>query len=205
MAGSQRFGVILRRVLYGQRGYSTQPVEGATLWARLDASVEKAIPEKFRPLWNHPAGMKTIFFWAPTFKWCLVIAGIADYTRPAEKLSWRQSGALCTTGVIWSRYSLVIVPKNWNLFSVNFFLALTGGFQLLRIYLYQKNLQKEDPEKYEQLYGRRGPRRADGETPCPAERRHGGRRQIGEKVELETSAVVTASEATATAAEEVKT
>lgn len=68
---------------------------------------------------------------------------------------------------------------------------------------YQKNLRKEDPEKYEQLYGRRGPRRADGETPCPAERRHGGRRKIGEKAELETSAVVTTSEATA--AEEVKT
>lgn len=165
--------VVLRRVLYGQRGYSTQSAEGASLWARMDASIERALPEKFRPLWNHPAGMKTIFFWAPTFKWCLVIAGIADYTRPPEKLSWRQSGALFATGAIWSRYSLVIVPKNWNLFSVNFFLCLTGGFQLLRIYFYQKKLKAENPEEHERLYGR-GPRKiGEGERPCPAGKHRG--------------------------------
>lgn len=94
--------------------------------------VDKAVPQKLRPLWEHPAGPQTVFFWAPTFKWALVIAGISDITRPVEKVSTYQSTALAATGLIWSRYSLVIIPKNWNLFSVNIFLALTGIFQLGR-------------------------------------------------------------------------
>lgn len=40
-----------------------------------------------QPAWNHPAGPKTVFFWAPTIKWALVGAGLADLARPAEKLS----------------------------------------------------------------------------------------------------------------------
>ena len=64
----------------------------------------------------------------------LVIAGFADTFRPVEKLSLSQSIALAATGNIWARYSLVIIPKNWNLFSVNVFVALTGYYQLSRIY-----------------------------------------------------------------------
>lgn len=77
-------------------------------------------------------GPKTIFFWAPAFKWGLVIAGIGDLTRPAEALSIPQTLALAATGVIWSRYSLVIIPKNYSLFSVNLFVAGTQLFQLYR-------------------------------------------------------------------------
>lgn len=62
MAGRQHFAVVVRRVLYGQRGYSTQPLEGASLWSRMDASIEKALPEKFRPLWNHPAGLLLMMY-----------------------------------------------------------------------------------------------------------------------------------------------
>ena len=40
------------------------------------------------------------------------------------------------SGMIWSRYSLVITPVNYNLFGVNLFLAVTGLFQLARIYRY---------------------------------------------------------------------
>ena len=32
-------------------------------------SADKYVPAKLRPLWVHPAGPKTIFFWAPVFKW----------------------------------------------------------------------------------------------------------------------------------------
>jgi hypothetical protein len=38
-------------------------------------------------------------------------------------------------GVIWSRYSLVIIPKNWGLFFVNGFLGLAGANQLVRIWM----------------------------------------------------------------------
>ena len=42
--------------------------------------------------------------------------------------------ALAATGVIWSRYSLVITPKNWSLFGVNMFVGAIGIYQLSRIY-----------------------------------------------------------------------
>ncbi|KAK8273517.1 hypothetical protein V6Z11_D10G010900 [Gossypium hirsutum] len=85
---------------------------------------------KLQALWNHPAGPKTIHFWAPTFKWGISIANVADFTKPPEKLSYPQQIAVTCTGVIWSRYSTVITPKNWNLFSVNIVMAGTGLYQL---------------------------------------------------------------------------
>ena len=33
--------------------------------------------QRLASLWNHPAGPKTIHFWAPTFKWAISIANIA--------------------------------------------------------------------------------------------------------------------------------
>jgi len=63
------------------------------------------------------------------------LAGIGDMARPAEKLSKNQTISLFVTGTIWSRYSLVIKPKNYSLFAVNAFLGLVGLIQLTRIYL----------------------------------------------------------------------
>ena len=91
----------------------------------------------------------------------LVIASISDIQRPAEKLSPSQIGltfsrlfkilcktdaivclaALAATGVIWSRYSLVITPKNWSLFSVNAFVATSNLYQLYRIFKYRRSLR----------------------------------------------------------------
>uniref|UniRef100_A0A7C8Z7Y8 Mitochondrial pyruvate carrier n=1 Tax=Opuntia streptacantha TaxID=393608 RepID=A0A7C8Z7Y8_OPUST len=87
---------------------------------------------KLQALWNHPAGPKTIHFWAPTFKWGISIANIADFSKPPEKLSYPQQIAVTCTGLVWSRYSTVITPKNWNLFSVNVAMAGTGLYQLSR-------------------------------------------------------------------------
>ncbi|XP_015866017.1 mitochondrial pyruvate carrier 4 [Ziziphus jujuba] len=87
---------------------------------------------KLQAFWNHPAGPKTIHFWAPTFKWGISVANVADFTKPPEKLSYPQQVAVTCTGVIWSRYSMVITPKNWNLFSVNIVMAGTGLYQLSR-------------------------------------------------------------------------
>lgn len=36
-------------------------------------------------------GPKTVFFWAPLMKWCLVAAGLKDLSRPADKLSISQN------------------------------------------------------------------------------------------------------------------
>ncbi|KAJ0876553.1 putative mitochondrial pyruvate carrier [Helianthus annuus] len=45
---------------------------------------------KPQALWNHPAGPETIYFWAPTFKWGISIAKIADFAKLPEKLSYPQ-------------------------------------------------------------------------------------------------------------------
>lgn len=45
-------------------------------------------------------------------QWALVIAGISDFNRPAEKLSLTQNCALMATGAIWTRWCLIIKPRN---------------------------------------------------------------------------------------------
>ncbi|KAF3942212.1 hypothetical protein ABW19_dt0200218 [Dactylella cylindrospora] len=67
----------------------------------------------FSRLWNSEVGLKTVHFWAPVMKWGLVIAGISDFYRPAEKLSLTQNLALTATGSIWTRWCLIIKPKNY--------------------------------------------------------------------------------------------
>lgn len=101
---------------------------------------------KFKALLDHPAGPKTVFFWAPACKWCLVLAGLGDLTRPADKISIPQSASLAATGVIWSRYSLVIIPKNYNLCTVNFFVGLTGFYHLFRALKYKYDTQNVKSE-----------------------------------------------------------
>lgn len=76
----------------------------------------------------------------------MVLAGIGDLQRPVETVSIRQSGALAATGFIWARYSLVIIPKNWSLFSVNVFVGLTSMYQVVRVIMHERQL-KAVPEK----------------------------------------------------------
>lgn len=92
---------------------------------------------------NHPAGPKTVFFWAPLMKWCLVAAGMKDLSRPADKLSASQNIALAATGFIWVRYSFVIKPINYSLAGVNFIVGATGLGQLARIYHHQRTHKGE--------------------------------------------------------------
>lgn len=63
-------------------------------------------------------------------QWSLVIAGISDLARPAEKLSLTQNLALVATGTIWTRWCFVITPKNMLyvplLLSLRFIFVLFG-------------------------------------------------------------------------------
>lgn len=104
------------------------------------------VPKRLQPLWNHAAGPKTVFFWAPAFKWTLVLAGLGDLNRPASQLSVGQSASLFATGCIWSRYSLVIIPKNYSLFAVNVFVALTQLVQLTRAYQYSQSVKDTEAQ-----------------------------------------------------------
>ncbi|RYP22186.1 hypothetical protein DL765_001834 [Monosporascus sp. GIB2] len=93
----------------------------------------------FKRMWDSPVGLKTVHFWAPVMKWALVIAGISDFARPAEKLSLTQNAALTATGLIWTRWCFVIRPKNYLLAAVNFFLAGVGIVQCSRIAAYYRS------------------------------------------------------------------
>ncbi|OMH84860.1 putative mitochondrial pyruvate carrier 2 [Zancudomyces culisetae] len=97
---------------------------------------------RFKSLWNSPVGPKTVHFWAPLMKWALVIAGLGDLNRPAEKLSVGQQTTLAVSGLIWTRWCLIIKPKNYPLSASNFFVGLCGVYQLARIYKYEQSKKK---------------------------------------------------------------
>ncbi|KAF7553896.1 hypothetical protein G7046_g6968 [Stylonectria norvegica] len=71
-------------------------------------------------------------------KWALVIAGISDFARPVENLSFTQNLALTCTGIIWTRWCLIIKPRNILLAAVNFFLGLVGLVQITRIAMHDR-------------------------------------------------------------------
>lgn len=57
-------------------------------------------------------------------KWALVLAGVSDFFRPADKLSLTQNLALTATGSIWTRWCFIIKPKNYLYASSFLLLAL---------------------------------------------------------------------------------
>jgi hypothetical protein len=61
-----------------------------------------------------PAGPLTVFFWAPMSKWAISWSNLKDLEKPLEKVSISQMSALTLTGVIWTLYSFVIAPVNYN-------------------------------------------------------------------------------------------
>ena len=88
------------------------------------------LPTFARPAWNHPAGPKTVFFWAPTIKWCLVGAGLADLARPADKLSVYQ---------VISFFSFLTASQRFFFFF--FLLGGGGGIQKIwRVYIWLVHL-----------------------------------------------------------------
>ncbi|KAF2135216.1 uncharacterized protein K452DRAFT_239767 [Aplosporella prunicola CBS 121167] len=104
-----------------------------------------AAPPKsgFAKFWHSPVGPKTVHFWAPVMKWALVLAGVADFFRPAEMLSLSQNAALMATGAIWTRWCMIIKPRNVFLAAVNFFLGCVGFIQTTRILLWQRSQKGE--------------------------------------------------------------
>jgi len=66
-----------------------------------------------------------------------VIAGANDLQRPVDSISGTQQLALMATGMIWTRWSLIIKPKNYLLASVNFFLGTVAGYQVFRLVSYR--------------------------------------------------------------------
>lgn len=92
---------------------------------------------------------------------------MSDFYRPAEKLSLTQNLALTATGAIWTRWCLIIKPRNVlyvcstlrekttngspRLAAVNFFLGCVGVVQVSRILTWQQSVKNGTaPEVIEQ-------------------------------------------------------
>ena len=112
-----------------------------------NALMKLPLPAGMKKMIDHPAGILTIFFWAPAFKWMITFANIKDFKRPVENISVNQQIAIFLTGVIWSRYSMVITPINYNLMSVNMAMSTTAAYQLYRRIKYhqEKKFEAESP------------------------------------------------------------
>ncbi|EYU27382.1 hypothetical protein MIMGU_mgv1a017890mg [Erythranthe guttata] len=63
-------------------------------------------------------------------------ANVADFSKPPDTLSYPQQLGIHLSvglsGLIWSRYSTIVTPKNWNLFSVSLGMSATRIYQLAR-------------------------------------------------------------------------
>ncbi|KAM3075902.1 hypothetical protein ACMFMG_006580 [Clarireedia jacksonii] len=132
-----------RTMVRGKRFQSTDAAAagtGATAAGATGAGVQQSW---FKRMWDSPIGLKTVHFWAPVMKWAIVLAGISDLARPAEKLSLTQNAALTATGIIWTRWCLIIKPRNILLATVNFFLGMVGVVQVTRILLWQRSEEKK--------------------------------------------------------------
>ena len=113
---------------------------GSALYQRIITTVDPHVPNNLRSFWESPTGPKTIFFWAPMMKWALVFAGISDSIyRPVDKISPYQTASLAVSGMIWTRYSMVIIPKNYSLMAVNMLVSVTNLMQLCRFGVYRFN------------------------------------------------------------------
>ncbi|KAF9808336.1 hypothetical protein SFRURICE_008389 [Spodoptera frugiperda] len=117
------------------------------LYKKIISTIDPFVPNSFVPLWNHPIGPKTIFFWGPLGKSTLVVAGLGDLDRPPETISVRQCTSLGITGLIWARWCTVIIPKNYPLCCINIFVTLTNFYQVGRWYVYNQELEKAKEKK----------------------------------------------------------
>lgn len=90
------------------------------------------MPSILQKVGGSPVGPLTVFFWAPASKWLLSANNLVDLKKPTDKMSMSNQLALTITGVIWTRYSFVITPINYNLAAVNAVLGVSSGYHLMR-------------------------------------------------------------------------
>jgi len=72
---------------------------------------------KLVAFWNSPVGPKTTHFWGPVANWGFVLAGIADSSKPPEKISGPMTAAMCVYSALFMRFAYAVQPRNWLLFA----------------------------------------------------------------------------------------
>ncbi|SOV19899.1 mitochondrial pyruvate carrier protein 2, putative [Plasmodium sp. gorilla clade G2] len=105
------------------------------------------INESLKKVLVSDTGILTIHFWAPTFKWSISLANIADINRDPSYLSLPQQIAICLTGLLFTRFAYMIKPRNLNLLTINFFMSMTSFYQISRIGQYKYNIYMKEKER----------------------------------------------------------
>ncbi|CDO67168.1 mitochondrial pyruvate carrier protein 2, putative [Plasmodium reichenowi] len=105
------------------------------------------INESLKKVLVSDTGILTIHFWAPTFKWSISLANIADINRDPSYLSLPQQIAICLTGLLFTRFAYMIKPRNLNLLTINFFMSMTSFYQISRIGQYKYNVYMKEKER----------------------------------------------------------
>lgn len=120
--------------LYSRIGMGALLISGSFVasWPLHKFLTSSVFPKAINNFFGHPAGMLTIFFWAPTSKWALSANNIVDINKDLKTISLSQQLALTMSGLIWTRFSFVIYPVNVNLAIVNGVLAITSGYHVIR-------------------------------------------------------------------------
>jgi mitochondrial pyruvate carrier 2 len=65
-------------------------------------------------------------------KWLITLVNIGDVFIPVERVSSFQQFAMCSTGMVWARYSTQITPVNYGLMGANLCMAMIAAYQLYR-------------------------------------------------------------------------
>nr|XP_017025471.1 mitochondrial pyruvate carrier 3-like isoform X2 [Drosophila kikkawai]XP_041631804.1 mitochondrial pyruvate carrier 3-like isoform X2 [Drosophila kikkawai] len=63
----------------------------------------------------------------------MVVAGLGDtLKRPAQNISLNQSMSLAAASLIYTRYSMVITPKNYSMLAVNAAIVIIQSFLIAK-------------------------------------------------------------------------
>ncbi|XXQ32080.1 Mitochondrial pyruvate carrier [Plasmodiophora brassicae] len=82
---------------------------------KVDVADMAALGQRLKAAWNHPAGIKTTHFWGPVANWGFVVAGLADWKRPAAQVSGPMTSALCVYSLLFMRFAWMVQPRNYLL------------------------------------------------------------------------------------------
>eukprot|EP01027_Heterolobosea_sp_BB2_P008420 GEZU01012490.1.p2 GENE.GEZU01012490.1~~GEZU01012490.1.p2 ORF type:complete len:134 (+),score=21.93 GEZU01012490.1:29-403(+) len=101
---------------------------------------------KLREFWNSPVGPKTTHFWGPVANWGFTIAGLADLTKPPEKISGPMTTALCAYSLVFMRFAWMVQPRNYLLLACHAANETVQSYHLARKGLYEYN-KKYHPDR----------------------------------------------------------
>ncbi len=85
---------------------------------------------------NGPTGVKTVHFWGPVANSGLVVAAVMDMSKPPEMISGRMTGVLFFYSMLFSRFAIMVQPRNYLLFACHATNVAVQGYQLSRVLLW---------------------------------------------------------------------